>query len=103
MKDVIERMLKVEEEARAILAEAEKDAARVSESARRDASARAEALRLEAHTDATKLLESTRAELEQKRAERLAAFDCEDAAYAEQVRPKIAEAADKVVRRVLGA
>ncbi len=103
MKDVIERMLKVEEEARTILAEADQEAARVSEAARREASERGDALRLEAHEDATKLLETTRAQLEQKRAERVAAFDRDDAAYAEQVRPKIAEAAEKVVRRVLGA
>ena len=103
MKDVIERMLKVEEEARTLLAEAEKDAAKVAEAARREALTRADALRHEGHEEATKLLEAARAELEKKRAERLGAFDRENAAYAGQVRPKVEEAVAGVVRRVLGS
>lgn len=101
MKDVIERMLKVEQEARTILANAEKESAKIAEAARREASERAEALRLVAHEETTKLLEVSRAELEQKRAERLRSFDRDTAAYTEQVRPGIAEAVETTVRRLL--
>ena len=102
MKDVIERMLRVEEEARTILAEAEKRAGAVAEAARREASEKSEALRAEAHVEATKRLEATRAELAHKREERLSTFDRDSEAYAEKVRPQVPEAAGLIVRRVLG-
>jgi len=102
MKDVIERMLQVEEEGRRLLADAEKQAASAAESARRKATEKAEALRAEAHAEASKRLESARAEMQAKRDERLAAFDRDNAEYAEKVRPHVPEAAEQVVKRVLG-
>jgi F0F1-type ATP synthase membrane subunit b/b' len=102
MKDVIERMLRVEEEARTILADAEKDASRAAEAGRREASKRSDKMRLEAHAEATRRRESARAELDRRRAEATVRFDRANEAYAAEVRPRIGEAAERIVRRVLG-
>ena len=102
MKDVIERMLRVEQEARAIIADAEKQAAEIGERGRREASAQAEALKMAAHAESTKKFEAVRAELAAKRQARLAGFDRENEAYAETARPKVPEAAERIVKRVLG-
>ncbi|HUW56321.1 MAG TPA: hypothetical protein VMZ92_06770 [Planctomycetota bacterium] len=102
MKEVIERMLKVEEEARGVLAEAEARAAKVAEESRREATGKGEKLRSDAHAEAARLLEETRKGLDQQRQERLTRVDEENTAYAEEVRTKFPRAVDLVVRRVIG-
>ena len=72
MKEVIERMLKVEEEARAALAEAEKKAADISEKSRRETAERCDKMRQDARAEAARRLEASRAALKKTRAERLA-------------------------------
>lgn len=103
MKDVIERMLKVEGEATAALAGAKKKAADLAESARREAAEKSDAIRKRMREETASRLEASRASIETKRRESLAAFDRDDAAWVEQVRPRTAEAAEAVVKKVLGA
>ena len=102
MKDVIERMLKVEEGARAALAEAKKQAAETTETARREAAAKSEAIRRRTREETAKRLETSKAELDAKRKARLEAFARDDAAYVEEVRPRVAQAAETAAKRVLG-
>jgi F0F1-type ATP synthase membrane subunit b/b' len=102
MKDVIERMLKVEEEARTILGEARKRSEETTEKSRREASDQAEKLRAGAHAEAVRLIEQSREEMKKRRAERVAAIDKADADYAESVRPGVAPAVERVVKRVVG-
>jgi len=102
MKEVIERMLKVEEDARAIVAEAEKRAGEILEASRRRASEGGEKLRGEAHAEATRRLEESRRLLDKERQERLARSDQANAEYARKVRTSFTGAVDLVVRRVIG-
>lgn len=102
MREVIERMLKVEEQARAILAEAEERAAKVAEESRREAAERSEKVRSEAHAEVARGLEKIRQGLRQQREERLAQVERENAAYAKKARTNLEKAVDLVVRRVIG-
>ena len=102
MKEVIERMLKVEEEAREVLAEAEKLTRDIAEKARRDAYEQGEKLRIEAHAEATKRVEESRTGLKGLRDERLAGFDRANETYTWEVRQRLPQAVDAVVRKIVG-
>ena len=102
MIEIIERMLQVEEEARGILAEAEKRAGEIAEECRREADGKSEKLRSDAHVEASKKIEETRRKLDEKRKARLAEVDRENETWAEGVRARTSEAVDLVVKRVIG-
>ena len=101
MKEIIERMLKVEEEARSIQAEAEQRATEIAEEGRREADRRAEEIRVNAHAEASTELEASRRKLDEERRSRLDAVDRDNETYADKVRTRAGEAVDLVVRRVL--
>jgi F0F1-type ATP synthase membrane subunit b/b' len=102
MKEVIERMLKVEEEARAILAEAQKRAADVLEAGRKHAGVAAEKLRSEARAEAARQVEDARRTLDKQRQEELARTVEAAGEYTKRARTNFAAAVDLVVRRVVG-
>ena len=102
MKEVIEQMLKVEAEAKAVVRKAEKQAAEVLEKARHEAGEKAEAVRAGAQEEAARLVEDARRKLETERAEKLKAIDAENFNYAETIRINIPQAVDRVVKRVIG-
>jgi F0F1-type ATP synthase membrane subunit b/b' len=102
MKDVIERMLKVEEDARTILGDARKRAEDMIEKSRREAGDQAEKIRIEARAEALKKLERSREELKKRREERIVAFDKADVDYAGKVRAVVPAAVERVVKRVVG-
>jgi F0F1-type ATP synthase membrane subunit b/b' len=102
MKEVIERMLKVEEEARAILAGAERKAGEIAEQHRRRASRESDRVRGEAHAEAARQVDESRKALDVRRREDLARFDRANAQYADAVRARFQQALDLIVRSVSG-
>ena len=102
MKEVIERMLKVEEEARAILAEAQKRAGDILEAGRKHAGEAAEKLRSDARAEAARQVEEARRALDKERQEELARTGEVAGEYARRARTSLAAAVDLVVRRVVG-
>ncbi len=102
MKEVIERMLKVEEEARAILEDADRRAAEMREEHRRKAAESGEKIRTEAHEEVARRLEEARLELQTRRDERLRSVDEVNEKYMQETRARFGIAADLVVRRIIG-
>jgi vacuolar-type H+-ATPase subunit H len=102
MKEVIERMLKVEEEARAILAQAQKRAADILEAGRKRAGEAAEKIRTDAHAEAARQVEEARRRLDKLRQQELARTAEADKEYTRRARTNLAAAVDLVVRRVVG-
>lgn len=102
MKEVIERMLKVEEEARAILEDADRRTAEMREEYRRKADKSGEKIRTEAHEEVARRLEEARLELKTRRDERLRSVDEVNEKYVQEVRTRFGPATDLVVRRIIG-
>ena len=102
MKEIIERMLKVEEEARRIQAEAEKRATDVTEECRREAESQSGQIRTDAQAAASSKQEETRRKLDEERRRRLEKTDRENEAYAQTVRRRADAAVAEVVKRVIG-
>ena len=102
MKDVIQRMLKVEEDARTILGDARKQADEILQKSRKDAGEQADKLRAGAAAEAARNLQQGREELKARRAERGAAIDKADADYAARVSQGVAPSVERVVKAVVG-
>ena len=100
MKEVIEKMLKVEEEARSLQAAAEKKAVEISENARRQAARKSEALRSEAQAEAASRIEAAAKALADQRTTRLAELDQANTRYAEGIRKKQPAAVERIVKRI---
>ena len=102
MKEVIKRMLKVEEEARAILEDADRRTAEVREEHRRKAEESGERIRSEAHEEVARRLEEARLELKARRDERLRSVDEVNEKHMQEVRARFGIATDLVVKRLIG-
>ena len=102
MKEVIERMLKVEQEARAILDDAERRSNEVRDEYRREADEESERIRSSAQEDVSGRLDHARLELKAKRDDRLRKVDEANQEYADEVRTRFAAASDLVVKRLIG-
>jgi vacuolar-type H+-ATPase subunit H len=103
IKDVIERMLSVEKDARALLAEAEREAERIADQGRRQAAELREARLADARADAAETLQKADQQAQEQRLAALAAGEQEIRQRLGRCEDRKAEAVRLVADALLGA